>query len=129
VAGDRKAGAPLDLGNCLVDQAARHLGYLATGGADDVFVVAAGALEASPTVTELDALQVAALGEMHESAKDRRRIGVDALGTERHVGLVEGPAVTIGAGDEFRYRVTDVAWASHARTIQGYANGLQYAGS
>jgi hypothetical protein len=127
VAGDRKAGATLDLGHGLVDQAPRHLGYLTAARADDVFVVAAGALEPGSAVTEFDALQVAALGEMHESAKDRRRIGVHALGTERRVGLVEGPAVTIGAGDEFGYRVPDVAWASHARTIQGYANGLQYA--
>ena len=70
MAGDRKPGATLDLGNGLIDQAARHLGYLATTRADDVFVVAAGALEPGATVTELDPLQGPALGEMHEGAKD-----------------------------------------------------------
>lgn len=131
---DREAGPALDLRHRSIDEAAGDLGNLSASGTDNVLMMAARALESGPAVPQLDPLQLASFGEVHEGTKNRRLIGLHTHGVERCVSLVEGPAVPIGAGDELGDRIANVAGACHADTVQimqaacitGHGNVLGY---
>ncbi len=71
VVADEKTGASLHLVGNLAEETAGDGGHLAAIRADDVFVVVPGALEPRLPVTDLEALELAVLAEVHQGAENR----------------------------------------------------------